>query len=470
MKKIIALLLTVCMFGTVLTGCSEKVTVEGLLEKANTQVTEAKSVDSTLDLDLELGVDYSGMTMSMGISGDLDIQAHKESDSAYMNGELELNVLGMTQAVNVESYAVKDGDKYISYSSNEEGVWTYEEVEEPQGLTEQLNVFNYASQNIEAFKLLEETATFNEKECYVVEGTLKGDQLKDILSSVNTEDMLGSDAELDLSEMYLNLTCYFEKETQAPVGIELEIPEEFKVPTEGEEGSLSIKTLAISVVYNSFDKVEEIKVPQEVKDAATEDAGDEDIMDDPEIIIPENPVDTEAPVDDEEDDFIEGDPIADYTGLDKVVINDKTYTFPFKMQELLDMGLVLDEEYQGYIVNKDNTEVISVTDASGDLYLSVFAYNPTSEALAIEQCDVYGLSFYADDISNLKVSVPRGFDFTATYESVVALLGQPTSQFNGDYLTTCTWETEDMQYSVDVDFDNETNSIYSISLKNYYMY
>ena len=217
--------------------------------------------------------------------------------------------------------------------------------------------------------------------------TTRGDKMKgskDILSSVNTEDMLGSDAELDLSEMYLNLTCYFEKETQAPVGIELEIPEEFKVPTEGEEGSFSIKTLAISVVYNSFDKVEEIKVPQEVKDAATEDAGDEDIMDDPEIIIPENPVDTEAPVDDKEDDFIEGEPIADYTGLDKVVINDKTYTFPFKMQELLDMGLVLDEEYQGYIVNKDNTEVISVTDASGDLYLSVFFFFLTSEALAIE--------------------------------------------------------------------------------------
>ena len=58
----------------------------------------------------------------------------------------------------------------------------------------------------------------------------------------------------------------------------------------------------------------------------------------------------------------------------------------------------------------------------------------------------------------------------STNSDLESVLGTPTYTFDGEYLTNYTWETEDYTYSIDVDFDSETGSIYSISIQNYYMY
>lgn len=213
-KKILAFGLTLSMIFAI-TGCSQKTTVESLVQNADTIMQDAKSIDANMQMAMDMSMAYDSMSMEMGVNMDVDIKAHKESDSAYMIGDVDISIFGMNQKAEIESYCVKDGDKYTTYSKEEESnTWTYEESTELD-YQSNLNIYKYIKDNIKDFTLLKDTVKVNDKDAYEITGKLSGEALKDIMNSVNTEDgLLEGSEDLNYKDMNIDITCYFDKETK----------------------------------------------------------------------------------------------------------------------------------------------------------------------------------------------------------------------------------------------------------------
>ena len=468
-KKILAFGLTLSMIFAI-TGCSQKTTVESLVQNADTIMQDAKSIDANMQIAMDMSMAYDSMSMEMGVNMDVDIKAHKESDSAYMISDVDISIFGTNQKAEIESYCVKDGDKYTTYSKEEESnTWTYEESTELD-YQSNLNIYKYIKDNIKDFTLLKDTVIVNDKDAYEITGKLSGEALKDIMNSVNTEDgLLEGSEDLNYKDMNIDITCYFDKETKNPISIEMDCTEGISKAINSSddekdsqdnmlgEGSIEVKEFSIKLTYNSFDSVDEIEVPKEIKDnaiKATDSSSDFDFSSDYEESTKESTETTQP-----ENIDMDGTDIEDTS----VSINEKTYTLPFNTSELLALGYEMDNSDEK-ILEPEDFSVIGLNKEND--YFNAYTYNTsTTEKKEIKDTITYGIAFYADSSNNLKLVFPKGFTFDTTYDELVELFGTPNSYYEGTVTNSYTWGGANT--SLSVDFMIDTNKIDRVSIVNY---
>ena len=453
MKKIIASFLTICICTGLMTGCSVGVSAESLLKNGDKTISSAKSISSEMDLSIDASISFSGLSMDMGINGNIDTESHMETESSHSIGELEVEFFGQSQKQSIENYTVKDNNKYVSYTSDEDGNWTYKKLDESEYDITSTNMYKNALENIDSFNLLKEKEEFNNKDCYVVSGTIAGDFLDDVLGETEYSEFTSGD--LNFDDFKFTTKMYFD-ENKIPVGLSVYTDEAIKITEE--ETDISFDTFDIVIIYTGFDNVNEIKVPDNVLDKAVEfDEEDFTVEMDPETM--ENS---------DSDDYSSEEYIDYIDGMEGLILNGKELSLPCNVKDIVFDNLHLNEDYIGYVLNPgDSTSAFIESD---DVYISIMVYNDKDKVAPVEECKVYGITFYADDIGDIEFSSKLGFDMNSTNSDLESVLGTPTYTFDGEYLTNYTWETEDYTYSIDVDFDSETGSIYSISIQNYYMY
>lgn len=466
-KKILAFGLMLSLVFS-LSGCSQKTTVESLVSNADTVMQDAKSIDANMQMVMDMSMAYDSMTMDMGVNMDVDIQAHKESDSAYMIGDVDVSIFGMNQKMAIESYCVKEDDKYITYSKTEDtDSWTYETTE-ALNYQQNLNIYKYIKDNIESFELLKDTVKVDEKEAYEITGKLSGEALKDIMNSVNTTDegLLDGSEDIDYKDMSLDITCYFDKETKEPISVEMDCTDgmtEVMKKSESDEsnnilgeGSIEVKEFSIKITYNKFNSVEEIKVPKEVKENAVEKTSDSDFdfSDD---------FENEATDTTESNEDIETSTSTNEIEDTSVTINGKSYTFPLSTSDLLSLGYEMDDTDEKEL-EPDGFSVISLNKDND--YFNIYTCNTSkTENKNIKDTITYGISCYSDSSENTKFTFPKGFTFDTTYEELVELFGNPNSYYEGVASNSYTWGGADT--SLSVDFLTDTNKIDRVSIINY---
>ena len=89
MKKLVVFAMSLGLSFVMLTGCG-KPTVESLIDGLSEKEVESQTMQMELEAGLEIGV--QGVTVEMGVSSDLEIQAaglNKDADETvtYVNGE-----------------------------------------------------------------------------------------------------------------------------------------------------------------------------------------------------------------------------------------------------------------------------------------------------------------------------------------------------------------------------------------------
>lgn len=275
MKKITGFMMAAALMASVISGCGPKeapVTVESLMEGASATMEESKSMEGAMLMEVAMEMTAGDQKQSMSIVMDMDLKTTTDPQASYMAGKMTMD-MGATITMDMENYVVQEDGKYVSYTGAQD-IWTKVESDSSEFVSAaDSNVYKTLAQEAET-KLAEQTETINEKECYVVTSKVSGETMKslmagsdELLESFNTEN-------LDYSALTADVTVYIGKEDKKPVCMIMDMSSLFKemfsqlIPAES--GSVDIQKANFRYDFTSFDTVDAITVPEDVKASAAE--------------------------------------------------------------------------------------------------------------------------------------------------------------------------------------------------------
>lgn len=460
MKKLCKLLLvctlvlSTCLLGgcSVLEDLSNKTpTAEELLSQT---YEDASYIDADMTMLLNMSMDMSDLmdegsgSMSFGMEMDLNIQGTDEVQ--HLEGDVSIDVLGMSMDVPVESYIMVDGDDIIQYDYDSEAdIWTFTESEEGSSFSAS-NLMSGTS--LDAFESYELVEPQKDDKVYTVKAVISMENLSDVLGS-DMEDIMGSTElttdEYDMSEMLMNVTITYDKESLMPTLYEFEIDPD-SVEVEGAEFEDFIITMEINEVSDDKD----VDIPKSVIKNAV-DALDLEMNDFESNLEVESDVISEEDTDDfdsadlyqqlyeETEPASEGitesdTPTAsnvamnsDWVNFDKMqfAVNDNVYTLgETTLQDLIDDGVPFDSED---LINAENNIKPNYTSEPFKIKLGeywsaqVYVGNYTGDNAKV--CDlpiteVY-MPVHSDETQNV---VSFAFPLNMTEADLVANAGEPT--------------------------------------------
>lgn len=295
-----------------LSGCT-KVTKESLLTKMAAKMVNTESYSAVMDMDMKLNLEASGFQMDMIIGGNFDMDVTTEPQAAYMNGTMNMEVIGQKMDMNMEMYSVQAGDDMEIYAkTNFMGVdtgWLKTSAKssgmDVGGITDFMKNFQEESikKLLDNVTLAEETVEIDGVECYVITGTETGDVIQpwiDYLGESMGDALDNDEAELlksmDWSKINVPIELYIDKKETRPVKINMDLKETMNtmmsdvmtqafatgnVP-ESFSFEMSFENCDVAMSFDSYGEVEAITVPEDVKSEAKEsdDFGLEDEMED----------------------------------------------------------------------------------------------------------------------------------------------------------------------------------------------
>lgn len=269
MKKIKSLWLFsfLIVLALIFSGCGsqEKVTAEDLLKESREKMAASGSVSGNVSMDVTVSYEQSGISGSLSMEADLDMEVTTEPQASHMKGTVSF--LGMD--IGMETYVVEENGKAVAYTCvmNE---WTREESGDISYTDKMKDLLgNFDAEELE-LTLAEDTEKFEDKDVYVLTGELKGDLLAKMMEA--SGDTLGSalgDLEegVDYSKLSADMRILIYKDSRYVAQISIDMNGMNDMADLGEDVSFDKCNVVIS--YHSFDDVEEIQVPEEAKSASS---------------------------------------------------------------------------------------------------------------------------------------------------------------------------------------------------------
>lgn len=284
-RKILVALFVVLAAIAMIAGCGKKVSVESLLQDTAAKLDAKKSMEADMDMGLKASV--SGNAAGTQISLDMDMafalhmEAIQDTGDSYMKGKVDISMMGLNVSTEMENYTVQEDGKIVSYVKAEDA-WTKHANDDSQGAGAAVdNIFKMAADGKVKAELQKDTEKLDDKEVYVVKIEVSGDAIKDLMSFSGEamDDMFSGGMDIG-SDVKIPVTLYINKADSLPAKIAFDMKEFgdalFK---QQEDVSADIEKFDMSIVFTGFDTVDEIKVPDDVKDKAEEGSGSSDILD-----------------------------------------------------------------------------------------------------------------------------------------------------------------------------------------------
>ena len=249
-----------------LPGCSGRVTPEKLFNEASERMQEVSSSTSRVELDIQL----EDVLDLREVSLEMEMENTTDPPAGHAKGSAEVNIIDAEVSGDMEIYQVMEDGEYVIYSSLD-GNWE-REVTDPDAenhLGMDGNIFAQEGDVLEDFRLAEEPVTVEGKECYQMYGDIKGEDLmgllgRDMISAFGLVDLPGEDAvkELDVPVIF---DIYKEEMLPAKIIVDMSGVLEELYGSLGE--TTKVNLYSIELLFTEYDQVDEITVPQEVKDA-----------------------------------------------------------------------------------------------------------------------------------------------------------------------------------------------------------
>lgn len=223
-------------------GCrqqeKQEVTPEVLMDAVDKNMKEVNSASSSLEIEVELEdvLDHTRIRM------DMDME---------------------------KIYQVEEGDKYVTYSSLYEQ-WSRTESENSSSSSgTETDFFQSARAEIEDFTLAKQPVKVREKTCYEIYGDMQGKKLMDFLGEEMIQayglvDLLDQDA-LDTLEIPVTVDIY--KKEKLPARIIVDMTDVMDELYQSFGKTTNVNFYNIELVYNGYDNVGQIQVPEDVKQA-----------------------------------------------------------------------------------------------------------------------------------------------------------------------------------------------------------
>jgi len=248
-------------------GCrqqeKQEVTPEVLMDAVDKNMKEVNSASSSLEIEVELEdvLDHTRIRM------DMDMENTVSPRAGHAKGRAEVKLNDNLVSSNMEIYQVEEGDKYVTYSSLYEQ-WSRTESENSasSGGTE-TDFFQSARAEIEDFTLARQPVKVREKTCYEIYGDMQGKKLMDFLG----EEMIQAYGLVDLPDqdaletLEIPVTVDIYKKEKLPARIIVDMTEIMDELYQSYGKTTNVNFYNIELVYQGYDDVKPIQVPESVK-------------------------------------------------------------------------------------------------------------------------------------------------------------------------------------------------------------
>ncbi len=270
-----------------LTGCAGKPTSQSLAKTASEKMGEIKSasLEETLVMDASIGAEGMSvdLKLNMGISGDVIVDPY----TAHLKMKMDLEAMGQSETVKSEVYAERDGDKLVTYTTDDGSNWVRsEEAMSEAALTGMLNfdLYNLIADGTVEAVLAEETQTIGDKEVYVLTLEMKGEQLEEAMaSSVSAAGDAGAlFKDVDLTGVTAPTTVYIDKKSGYPVRLEMDMSGlgatllSSAMGMSGEDYSMDVREFTVRVDLSAFNTIDQIAIPDQARSA--KEGADQDLL------------------------------------------------------------------------------------------------------------------------------------------------------------------------------------------------
>ena len=249
------------------------------------------------------------LSTEMKVEAKMTCRATDEPTAAYTSGSVAVNVFDEDNVQDVESYVVREDDKFVTYMYDGSETWTKSDSDVPV-MDDLNNLSMYEAVRdgqIEA-SLAEATETIGEQTVYRLDIVLAGDAIeKYIGSSLQTMSaVFGDDYDTVLSDMTIPITMYIADGTNLPVRMEFDETElGNKIMSYVQSFiTVTVSSFKVSADYRSYNEIPAIVVPEDVianavpaPDDDSDEMSDEELPDedldaaageaDPEYEVPE---------------------------------------------------------------------------------------------------------------------------------------------------------------------------------------
>lgn len=201
MKKIVALTLCLVMILGLLSGCQKAMDVKTLTQKMDEAMKTVTAQGGDAEIDMELKLGSSGVTMGMALDMDMDMKAKMDFSQFYVDAAISMEMLGQTEEMAMEVYAsMEDGNMVTYMYESETETWVKSAMEGYAELMtqaqEQSQAQSMSGIPAEKMTLDKEKVTINDRECYVLSMDLDGEYFKSLMDESMDEMLAQMDEEM----------------------------------------------------------------------------------------------------------------------------------------------------------------------------------------------------------------------------------------------------------------------------------
>ena len=289
--KIRRLCLTLLIPLLLLMGCGQgreqakEPSAEELLKEVLSNQKQLKSGKMQMTMNfkaampLEEAQDLLGDLQDSAIQMDMDAELQFQEERMRMDGELNMQIMSMKIPVPIESYTVKSGDKYVTYTKNGEE-WQKSETDVSGG---DMGALVFAGQELyqgiqeESLTMTEETLELDNEtstECYVIHSSIGGEVLNGLFSMAGQvpgqENVLG---DFRIEDEKVDLDLYVDKKEKEIIRTRIDMRQLMEkmmsdlTAQSGTDQTMKVDKFQIAVTIKERGETVEVEVPQEALDA-----------------------------------------------------------------------------------------------------------------------------------------------------------------------------------------------------------
>ena len=245
------------------------------------------------------------LSTEMNVEASMTCKATGEPVAAYTTGSVDVTVFDENNVQDVESYVVREDDKFVTYMNDGSETWTKSDSDVPEmDDLYNLSMFEAVRDGQIEASLADATETIGEQTVYRLDIKLSGDAIEEYLgSSLETmSSVFGDDYDSVLSDMTIPVAMYIAEGTNLPVRMEFDGTDLGNKIMSYVQSFITVNVSAfkVSSEYKNFNEIPEIVVPEDVianavpaADSDSDESADEELPDeaaedaDPEYEVPE---------------------------------------------------------------------------------------------------------------------------------------------------------------------------------------
>ncbi len=459
-KKNIALIVTAALALTSLVGCNaatpttpdnssgSELTVEAIAKGAADALNAAKSISTSSELDFSGSFSYSDTAAEIDMTLNTDAENIISPAASHVTQKMKMSYLDQSYDQTLEFYTVEeDGTSYVYTGSD--GIWVKSASTDEDTNFSNTTIFQKIADGEIDATLDSEKEDINGREAYEMTLPIAGDYLEDMIGFSLGESLADS---LSFAGLSLETSLYVYTDTLEPACVSIsceELGESLFEKLIGLTGvDFSVDDFEIDFTYNSFNNIDEITVPDDVKAAAAESTAqstDSDVESSPEV------QNVQKEIENTEKKSNNGDVP---TTLELTVGSDKI-SVPLSYSSMVELGWTISDSADGVVATNDYDYEYMTKDGNSVL---VYIYNPSSSEASYDNCEIISIDVSDYDLADMTASLPSDISIgKSTLDDVLAAYGKPTNFYVDDSMIYAYYASDDLNkmLSLYFDFDNK---------------